>query len=114
MLRTRFFLSLVPFLIILLAIGVYALVLFARLSDSADSAIREEHRGELATDSMGLALSRMDEGILLAVEADLKSGERLFEENDALFTKNALHHDSLSSNTELVSRWQTHYQALHQ
>lgn len=114
MLRTRFFLNLVPFLTILLAIGVYALVLFARLADNADSAIREKHRSESATDSMGLALSRIDERILLAVEADSKSAERLFEENEALFAKNALQRDSLAGNVELVSRLQTHYQALHQ
>ena len=45
MLRTRLFLYLTPFVVILLGIGVYAIVLFARLASSVDR-LRDEHLPE--------------------------------------------------------------------
>jgi signal transduction histidine kinase len=44
MLRTRLFLNLLPFVVILLATGVYAIVLFSRLAASADTAVLEHYR----------------------------------------------------------------------
>ena len=43
MLRTRIFLNLVPFVIILLAIGIYAIVLFSRLANRVDATVSQSY-----------------------------------------------------------------------
>ena len=55
MLRTRLFLNLLPFVVILLATGVYAIVLFSRLSASVDTTVSEHYRSVLAAQEMNHA-----------------------------------------------------------
>jgi signal transduction histidine kinase len=60
MLRTRLFLYLTPFVVILLGIGVYAIVLFARLASSVDDSVTNTYQGFTAASAMSLALAGMD------------------------------------------------------
>lgn len=60
MLRTRLFLNLLPFVVILLATGVYAIVLFARLAASVDTTVSEHYRSVVAAQQMNLALAGID------------------------------------------------------
>ncbi len=60
MLRTRLFLYLTPFVAILLGIGVYAIVLFARLASSVDASVTNNYQSFTAASAMSLALAGMD------------------------------------------------------
>jgi len=60
MLRTRLFLYLTPFVVILLAVGVYAIVLFARLANIVDASVTNSYQSFTAASAMSLALAGMD------------------------------------------------------
>ncbi len=60
MLRKRLLLSLLPFLVILLATGGYALVMFSRLTTSFNTAVAENYRSAVASQQMLLALADLD------------------------------------------------------
>ena len=60
MLRTRLFLYLTPFVVILLGVGVYAIVLFARLASSVDASVTNDYQSLTAASAMKLALAGMD------------------------------------------------------
>src|SRR5215471_9595385 len=61
MLRTRLFLNLLPFMVMLLAIGVYAIVLFSRLANSVDTTVARNYRNVLAAQAMSVALTGMEQ-----------------------------------------------------
>jgi len=60
MLRTRLFLYLTPFVVILLAGGAYAIVLFARLANTVDTTVTNSYQSFAAASAMSLALAGMD------------------------------------------------------
>jgi signal transduction histidine kinase len=60
MLRTRLFLYLMPFVVILLAVGAYAIVLFARLANIVDASVTNNYQSFTAASAMSLALAGMD------------------------------------------------------
>ncbi len=60
MLRTRLFLNLLPFVVMLLATGIYAIVLFSRLAATVDTSLSEHYRSVLAAQQMNLALAGID------------------------------------------------------
>ncbi len=60
MLRTRLFLNLLPFVVTLGAIGVYAIVLFSRLANSVDATVARNYRNVLAAQAMTAALAGME------------------------------------------------------
>ena len=60
MLRTRLFLNLLPFVVILMAVGIYAIVLFSRLANSVDTNVAENYRSLVAAQEMSLALTGME------------------------------------------------------
>ena len=80
--------NLVPFVIILLAIGIYAIVLFSRLANRVDATVSQNYGSVTAAQTMSLALSRMQTGVLLVFEDKKAAGRAIFEENKNLFEKN--------------------------
>jgi len=60
MLRKRLLLSLLPFLVVLLATGGYALVLFSRLPASLNADVAENYRSAVASQRMLLALAELE------------------------------------------------------
>ena len=115
MLRTRLFLNLLPFVVILLATGVYAIVLFSRLAAGVDTAVSEHYRSVLAAQQMSLALAGIDREAWAATGAGINESSRAlaehrrhFEENLALQLKN----QSLPGEGELNQRLAAKYQAL--
>ena len=48
MLRTRLFLNLIPFVVILLAVGAYAIILFSRLTKKVEVTVMENYRSAIA------------------------------------------------------------------
>jgi NtrC-family two-component system sensor histidine kinase KinB len=61
MLRTRLFLSLLPFVVILLAMGVYAIALFSRLANSVDLAVGQHYQSIYAAQVMSQSLAGMEQ-----------------------------------------------------
>jgi NtrC-family two-component system sensor histidine kinase KinB len=114
MLRTRLFLNLAPFLIILLAVGVYAIVLFSRITANVDVTVTGNYRSVRAVQQMKLSLSRMQGGVLLAMEDNKNLGAAVFEINRKLFEESLdlqLHNAKLPKEDDLNQRLENNYQA---
>lgn len=79
LLRTRLFLSFVPFVVILLAIGVYAIVLFSQIASTVDVNVPENYQRVLAAQQMKLNLVRMEDGVLTALGGNQRTGGTNFE-----------------------------------
>jgi two-component system, NtrC family, sensor histidine kinase KinB len=116
MLRTRLFLNLLPFVVILLATGVYAIVLFSRLASSVDTTVSEHYRSVLAAQQMSLALAGIDREVWSSASVGnsestraLADHQKRFEENLALQLKN----DSLPGEGDLNQQLAAKYEALH-
>ncbi len=88
MLRTRLFLNLAPFLLILLAVGFYAATLFPGITTDAYLTVAADYRSVRAAQQMELALTRMEEGVLLAMEDNKDLGAAIFEQNRIAFEDN--------------------------
>ena len=70
-----------PFLLILLAVGFYAITLFPGITTDAYSTVAADYRSVRAAQQMELALTRMEEGVLLAMEGNKDLGAAVFEQN---------------------------------
>ncbi len=79
MLRTRLFLYLTPFVVILLAVGAYAIVLFARLANVVDADVTNSYQSFTAASAMSLALAGMDREVSWVI-----SGPRVSDKNALL------------------------------
>jgi signal transduction histidine kinase len=114
MLRTRLFLNLIPFVVILLAVGIFAIMLFSRLAGSVDVTVMDNYRSVTAAQSMEVALLRMQSGVLLVFEQKGDLGQALFEQN-----RNAFEQDlerlrkrfPLPGEDELRAQIMTNYEA---
>jgi two-component system, NtrC family, sensor histidine kinase KinB len=118
MLRTRLFLSLLPFIVILLAMGVYAIALFSRLANSVDVAVTQHYQNIFAAQVMGQSLAGMEREAQPAT--DTRTGEnKLFAEHQKRFEDNlALQRESATTpglkelNDQLATNYVTFLKAL--
>jgi two-component system, NtrC family, sensor histidine kinase KinB len=78
-LRIKILLGLLPTLAILVALGLWAIVMFARLGGNIDVILRENYRSVLAAEGMKEALERMDSGLLFAVGGREQRGREQFD-----------------------------------
>ncbi len=78
-LRTKLLIGLLPTLAILVALGLWAIVMFYRLGGSIDVILRENYRSVLAAQGMKEALERMDSGLLFAVGGREELGREQFD-----------------------------------
>src|SRR6185503_19799475 len=114
MLRTRLFLNLVPFIVILVAISLYAIALFSRLAASVDPTVTQNYQTVLAAQTMNLAMARMQTAVLLVFENKKDLVQAVFLENKALFESNlAMQFTNVSSAEEmqLSRQLRTNYQS---
>src|SRR6266481_724589 len=113
MLRTRLFLNLLPFGVILLAVGVYAIVLFTRLAQSVDTAVTENYRSIKAAQAMSLALAGIEKEAWVSAAGQgattrvFAQEQKRFEDNLALQLKSV----SLPGEKELNRQLTTNYAA---
>ena len=63
MLRNRIVLGLAPIFILLIAMGIYAVSLFAKLGGAIDVILRENFRSVLAAQNMKESAERMDSAL---------------------------------------------------
>jgi signal transduction histidine kinase len=110
MLRTRLFLYLTPFVAILLAGGVYAILLFARLANSVDASVTNSYQSFNSASAMSLALAGMDREVSWVV-----AGPRAGDQNNLVvypkrnIDKNAFaqHQKSFDENLNLLLKAST-------
>ena len=116
MLRTRLFLNLLPFVVILLAIGLYAIALFSRLANSVDTTVTGNYRNLLAAQAMSLALAELEREVWVSTKtqiADVRAMagyQKQFEENLAVQFQSA----SLPGEKDLNQQLTANYRELQQ
>ncbi len=88
-LNRRLLLSISPLLLILLAVGIYAIHLFTKLGGAIDVSLRENYRSVVASQNMKEAAERMDSGLLFALGGEEARGKELFEQFVPVFEKNS-------------------------
>src|SRR5262249_52183964 len=88
MLRNRILLGLAPIFILLIAMGIYAVLLFTRLGGAIDVILRENFRSVLAAQNMKEAAERMDSGLFFTLVGEEERGRNLYEQNLPIFREN--------------------------
>jgi NtrC-family two-component system sensor histidine kinase KinB len=88
MLRNRIVLGLAPIFILLVAMGIYAVSLFARLGGAIDVILRENFRSVLAAQNMKESAERMDSGLFFTLVGEEQRGRQLYDQNLPVFREN--------------------------
>src|SRR5450755_3519302 len=83
--KRRIFFGLAPLFILLIAMGLYAVTLFAKLGSRVDVILRENFRSVLAGQQMKETAERMDSALLFALAGEEDRGRALYAENQPLF-----------------------------
>jgi NtrC-family two-component system sensor histidine kinase KinB len=116
MLRARLFLNLIPFVVILLAVGVYAIVLFSQLTKNVEVTVMENYRSAIAAREMNGALRGMELSLHFAKEGNKLSAAALFEESARLSEASLailVTNRHLFKGTQLIEQLQTNHAELH-
>ena len=116
--KRRILLWLCPIVIVFLAVGLYAVLLFDRLGSSIDVILRENYESVLAGQQMKESSERMDSGLSFAAAGEERRGRDLFNENVPVFQaslQKELNNITLPGEGELadkIKEAESHYQAL--
>ncbi len=84
-LQTKLLIGLVPTILILVLLGLWAVIMFYRLGGNIDVILRENFTSILAAEGMKEAIERMDSGLLFAVGGRDRHGRDQFEANRPRF-----------------------------
>src|SRR4051794_30004515 len=87
-LRTKLLIGLTPLLALMVGLGLWAIVMFARLGGNIDVILRENYRSVLAAQNMKESLERMDSAALFAIGGREERGRRQFAAFRPVFEKN--------------------------
>jgi signal transduction histidine kinase len=87
-LNRRLLLGIAPILLILLAVGIYAIFLFSKLGGAVDVILRENYVSVVASQNMKEASEQMDSGLITMLGGDEERGKRLFHDAAPIFDKN--------------------------
>ena len=86
--KRRIFLGLAPLFILLIAIGTYAVSLFAKLGNSVDVILRENFRSVIAGQQMKETAERMDSALFFSLAGEEERGRSLYEQSLPAFREN--------------------------
>ncbi len=86
--KRRIFLGLAPLFILLVAIGAYAVSLFAKLGNSVDVILRENFRSVLAGQQMKETAERMDSALFFSLAGEEERGRKLYAQSVTAFREN--------------------------
>ncbi len=86
-LRTKLLIGLAPLLAIMVALGLWAVVMFSRLGNNIDVILRENYRSVLAVESMKEALERIDSALLFAIGGEEAEARAQFAEFRPIFDR---------------------------
>ena len=83
--KRRIFLGLAPIFVLIVAMGAYAVLLFAKLGTRVDVILRENFRSVLAGQQMKEASERMDSGLFFSLVGEEERGRNLYTQNLPVF-----------------------------
>ena len=86
--RKRILIGLLPLLVLLLAIGCYAIALFFRLGGSIDTILRENYDSVVASQNMKESAERMDSALCFTLAGEEDRARRMYAENLPIFEHN--------------------------
>src|ERR1700675_4219602 len=107
MLRNRIVLGLAPIFILLIAMGVYAVSLFAKLGGAIDVILRENFRSVLAAENMKESAERMDSALFFSLVGEEQRGRQMYDQNLPIFRENLnveMNNITLPGENELAQR----------
>ncbi len=79
-LRIKLLIGITPLLAIMVALGLWAIVMFSKLGNNIDIILRENYRSVLAAEGMKEALERMDSSLLFAIGGEENQAREQFAE----------------------------------
>ena len=85
--KRRIILGLAPIFVLILAMGAYAVLLFAKLGTRVDVILRENFRSVLAGQQIKEASERMDSGLFFSLVGEEERGRGLYEQNLPIFVE---------------------------
>jgi two-component system, NtrC family, sensor histidine kinase KinB len=83
--KRRIFLGLAPIFVLIVMMGAYAILLFAKLGTRVDVILRENFRSVLAGQQMKEASERMDSGLFFSLVGEEERGRGLYRQNLPVF-----------------------------
>ncbi len=88
-LNRRLLLGTAPLMLILLAVGIYAIHLFSKLGGAIDVIMRENYASVVASQNMKEAAERMDSGLAFALNGEEQKGRDSYQQALPLFEQNS-------------------------
>jgi NtrC-family two-component system sensor histidine kinase KinB len=86
--KRRIFFGIAPILLLVAAIGVYAIVLFRSLGSKIDLLLKENYRSVVAGQQMKESLERMDSAAFFTLVGEDARGRQLYRQNEPIFAEN--------------------------
>jgi two-component system, NtrC family, sensor histidine kinase KinB len=86
--RTKLLIGIATLLAIMVALGLWAVVMFSRLGNNIDVILRENYRSVLAAEGMKEALERVDSSLLFAIGGEEAQAREQLEEYQPVFDRN--------------------------
>src|ERR1700752_1106047 len=86
--KRRIFFRIVPILLLVAAVGVYAIVLFRSLGGKIDLLLKENYRSVVAGQQMKESLERMDSAAFFTLVGEDARGRQLYQQNEPFFAEN--------------------------
>jgi NtrC-family two-component system sensor histidine kinase KinB len=94
--RKRILIGLLPLLVLLVAIGCYAIALFFRLGGAIDTILRENYASVVASQNMKESAERMDSALCFTLAGEWDRARKMYDENLPIFEQN-LRRNSITS-----------------
>ena len=107
--RKRILIGLLPLLMLLVAVGCYAVSLFARLGGAIDVILRENYRSIVASQNMKESAERMDSALFFTLTGEWSRAQQMYDENLPIFDQNLeieLHNLTLPGEAEIATQLQ--------
>jgi signal transduction histidine kinase len=86
--RKRILIGLLPLLVLLVAIGCYAIALFFRLGGAIDTILRENYASVVASQNMKESAERMDSALFFTLAGQSDRARKTYDENLPVFEQN--------------------------
>ena len=86
--RKRILIGLLPLLILLVAVGCYAIVLFISLGGSINTILRENYASVVACQNMKESAERMDSALFFTLAGQWDLSRKMYDDNLPVFNQN--------------------------
>ena len=86
--RKQILIGLLPLLVLLAAVGVYAVSLFSHLGGAIDVILRENYRSIVAMQQIKESAERMDSALFFTLAGEWERSRKMYDENLPLFEQN--------------------------